>query len=59
MSFLDEPSKSGVYAKDPTLPEEMKIYDVDKTKNPSAVDIVIATIAWTAAPSIISPLQHF
>ena len=42
----------GIYAKDPTLPEEEEIYDVGKTTIPSAADIAITTIAWTAAPSI-------
>jgi hypothetical protein len=40
----------GIYAEDPTLPEEEEIYAVDKTTIPSAADIAITMIAWTASP---------
>ena len=53
---LDELSILGIYAEDPTLPEEEEIYDAEKTKLPSAADIDITTIVWTAAPSIL-PFQ--
>ena len=48
----------GIYAEDPTLPDEEEIYAVDKTKIPSAADIAITIIAWTATPSI-PPFQPF
>ena len=51
-SVLDELSTLGIYAEVPTLPEEEEMYDVDKTMIPSAADIAIPTIVWTAAPSI-------
>ena len=57
-SVLDELSTLGIYAEDPTLPEEKKIYDVDKTKIPSVADIDITTIVWTAA-SYSPPFQPF
>ena len=40
----------GIYAEDPTLPEEEEIYVVVKTTIPSAADIAITIIAWTASP---------
>ena len=52
ISVLNELSTLGIYAEDLTLPEEKEIYDVDKTKIPSAADIAIMAIVWTAAPSI-------
>ena len=45
----------GIYAEDPTLPEEEGIYDVDKTIILSAAGIAIATFVWTAA----LPFPHF
>jgi hypothetical protein len=48
----------GIYAEDPTLPEEEEIYAVDKTTIPPAADIAITIIAWTAVPSI-PPFQPF
>jgi hypothetical protein len=39
-----------IYAEDPTLPEEEEISAVDKTTIPSAANIAITIIAWTAAP---------
>jgi hypothetical protein len=48
----------GIYAEDPTLPEEEDIYDVDKMTILSAADIAITIISWTAAP-LIPPFQPF
>ena len=52
-SVIDELSILGIYAEDPTLPEEEESYGVDKTKIPSATDIAITQIIWTASPSIL------
>ena len=48
----------GIYAEDPTLPEEEEIYAVDKATIPSAAEIAITIIAWMATPSI-PPFQPF
>ena len=48
----------GVYAEDPTPPEEEEISDVDKMKIPSAADITIATIVLTTNFAF-PPFQQF